>query len=51
MRENGYRELEPVDFTQMIRYFDLDGDDKLNFHDFLQIFLPCEDTFLRAAAT
>ncbi len=51
MRENGYRELEPQDFSQMIKYFDLDGDDRLNFHDFLQIFLPCEDTYLRAAAS
>jgi hypothetical protein len=51
MRENGYRELDPNDFTQLITYFDLDGDNKLNYHDFLQMFLPCEDTYLRAAAT
>lgn len=35
----------------MIKYFDLDCDKKLNYHDFIQILLPCEDTFLRAAAT
>jgi hypothetical protein len=35
----------------MIAYFDLDGDRKLNYHDFIQILLPCEDSFLRAAAT
>jgi Ca2+-binding EF-hand superfamily protein len=35
----------------MIAYFDLDGDGKLNYHDFLQIVLPCDDSFLRAAAT
>jgi hypothetical protein len=51
MRENGYRELDPNDFAQLITYFDLDGDNKLNYHDFLQMFLPCEDTYLRAAAT
>ena len=34
-RENGYRELEPGDFSQMIKYFDLDGDQKLNYHDFM----------------
>jgi len=34
-RENGYRELEPADFKQMIKYFDLDGDELLNYHDFL----------------
>ncbi len=51
MRENGFRELEPEDFGSLIRYFDLDGDRKLNYHDFLQILLPCDDAYLRAAAT
>lgn len=50
-KENGFRELEPDDFDTMIAYFDLDGDSKLNYHDFLQIILPCDDSFLRAAAT
>jgi Ca2+-binding EF-hand superfamily protein len=50
-RENGFRELEPEDFKQMIRYFDLDGDKRLNYHDFLQILLPCDDAYLRAAAS
>ena len=35
----------------MVRYFDLDGDDMLNYHDFLQILLPCDNPFLRSAAT
>lgn len=34
-RENGYREVSPEDFIFMVTYFDLDGDGKLNFHDFL----------------
>lgn len=50
-RENGYRELEQEDFISLVRYFDLDGDSKLNYHDFLQILLPCDDAYLRAAAT
>lgn len=50
-RENGFRELEPEDFTAFVRYFDLDGDKKLNYHDFIQVLLPCENAFLRAAAT
>lgn len=50
-RENGYRELEPADFKQMIKYFDLDGDELLNYHDFLQLLLPCDDAYLRAAVT
>ena len=51
MRENGYRELEPADFKQMIKYFDLDGDGLLSYHDFLQMLLPCDDAYLRAAAS
>ena len=35
----------------MINYFDLDKDHKLNYHDFIQMLLPCDDSFLRAAAT
>lgn len=35
----------------MINYFDLDQDKCLNYHDFLQILLPCDDAFLRAAAS
>ena len=50
-RENGYRELEPGDFSQMIKYFDLDGDQKLNYHDFMQLLLPCNDSYLRAAVS
>lgn len=50
-RENGYRELEPADFKQMIKYFDLDGDGLLNYHDFLQMLLPCDDAYLRAAVS
>ena len=43
--------MEPGDFTNMINYFDLDNDGRLNYHDFLQILLPCDDAFLRAAVT
>ena len=50
-RENGFRELETEDFNALVHYFDLDGDKKLNYHDFLQILLPCDDSYLRAAAT
>lgn len=50
-RENGYREVSPEDFIFMVTYFDLDGDGKLNYHDFLQILLPCDNPYLRSAAT
>ena len=51
MRENGFRELEPNDFNSLISYFDLDDDNRLNYHDFLQILLSCDDGFLRASAS
>ena len=35
LRENGYRDAQQSDFQHMIRYFDLDQDNKLNYHDFL----------------
>ena len=43
--------MVPEDFKNTITYFDLDGDGKLNYHDFLQIILPCDDAYLRAAVT
>ena len=49
-RENGYRELEASDFKQMVKYFGLDGEEfGLNYQAFLQILLPCNDAYLRAA--
>lgn len=50
-RENGYREISPEDLIFTINYFDLDDDGKLNYHDFLQVLLPCDNPFLRSAAT
>ncbi len=50
-KENGYREVSPEDFIFLLTYFDLDGDGKLNYHDFLQILLPCDNPYLRSAAT
>ena len=50
-RENGYMEVSPEDFIFMINCFDLDGDGQLNYHDFLQVLLPCNNPFLRSAAT
>ena len=55
MRENGYRELEPTDFVQMVKYFaclDTNGNQQaLNYQAFLQILLPCDDAYLRSAVS
>ena len=50
LRENGYRELEPGDFKQMVKYFGVDGEEEgLTYQAFLQILLPCDDAFLRSS--
>jgi hypothetical protein len=35
----------------MVTYFDLDGDGKLNLHDFLQLLLRCDNPYSKSAAT
>ena len=35
----------------MVTYFDLDGDGKLNLHDFLQLLFPCDNPYSKSAAT
>jgi hypothetical protein len=35
----------------MINYFDNSKTGKLRYTDFIQVLLPCDDSFLRAAAT
>jgi hypothetical protein len=32
----------------MIKYFDSDNDGKLNYSDFMQIIMPCDNSVLRA---
>ena len=32
-----------------MQYFDSNGDDKLEYEDLLQMFMPCDDQYLRAA--
>lgn len=35
----------------MIKYFDIDMDGGLNYTEFLQMILPCDDLILRAEAS
>lgn len=42
MTGNGYNDSEPDQFLPILQYFDLDGDLKLKYHDFLQLVLTCE---------
>jgi hypothetical protein len=34
VKENGYREMEPSDFTQLIKFFSMKGKDELSFDEF-----------------
>jgi hypothetical protein len=39
--------LEGEDYTYYVRHFDNNGNGRLSFQEFLQMFLPCEDNYLR----
>ncbi len=35
----------------LVKYFDSEFRGVLNYNDFMQVLLPCNDAYLRAAAT
>lgn len=41
-------EATEADCYYIVKYFDSDEDSCINFQDFLQIIMPCDDSFLRA---
>ena len=43
--------LNQEDCTYLINYFDSDRDGSLNFKEFMEVILPCDDNYLRSAAT
>jgi len=40
-----------ADIQMLVKYFDGDNDSFLNYQEFMQIMLPCDDMYLRSAAT
>ena len=48
LRENGITGISPSDCAAMIKFFDSDQDGSMSYNDFLQVVLPCDDTYLRA---
>jgi len=48
-RENGVDEANESDCYKIVKYFDSDGDFKLNYQDFLQVLMPCDSASLRSA--
>ncbi len=51
VRENGMREFTREDCVYIVKYFATKSKTRLSYHDFLQIILPCDDAFMRAAVT
>ena len=47
-RLSGIDEMTEADSDIIVKYFDSDDDGSLNFSDFLQIMLPCDDLKLRS---
>mmetsp|Transcript_21102 Transcript_21102/g.20265 ORF Transcript_21102/g.20265 Transcript_21102/m.20265 type:complete len:133 (+) Transcript_21102:106-504(+) len=51
IRDNGVNHITEADCYYVVKFFDSDEDGKLNYPDFMQLLLPCDNTFLRAKAT
>ena len=47
-RDNGAEDATEADCHYIVKYFDSDDDEFLNFQDFLQVMMPCDDSYLRA---
>jgi Ca2+-binding EF-hand superfamily protein len=40
-----------AEIQMLVKYFDSDSDGFLNYQEFMQVMLPCDDMYLRSAAT
>ena len=47
-RDNGIDEATEADCYYIVKYFDSDDDGGINYSDFLQMLMPCDDSYLRA---
>jgi hypothetical protein len=48
---NGLTHLSVRDCNLLIKYFDIDLDQALNYTEFMQMILPCDDLRLRSEAS
>lgn len=51
LRDNGIHNFTEADCYYVVKFFDSDEDGKLNYPDFMQCILPCDNPYLRAVAT
>jgi Ca2+-binding EF-hand superfamily protein len=51
LRDNDVNYVTLRDCQIVCKYFDLDNDGGLNYQEFMQLMLPCDDMILRSAAT
>ena len=51
LRDNGVTYITLRDCYFILKYFDTNGDKTLSYSEFMQVMLPCDDMYLRAAAT
>lgn len=51
VRDNGIHHCTEADCYYLVKFFDSDEDGKLNYPDFMQFLLPCDNSGLRAKAT
>ena len=48
LRDNGIEEATEADTHYIIKYFDSNDDDKIDYEDLMQMVMPCDDQYLRA---
>lgn len=49
LRDNGVEEATEADTYYIVKYFDSNDDELLEYDDLLQMVMPCDDQYLRAA--
>lgn len=49
LRDNGVEEATEADTHYIVKYFDSNADEMIYYEDLMQIVMPCDDQYLRAA--
>ena len=49
LRSNNVEDATEADTAYIVKFFDSDEDGVLDYEDFLQLVMPCDDAYLRSA--